>query len=69
MSAAFILRLHGRCRASGVLPYAGGVLAQPAWILELFDVVDGEQAAARSARAEEAQTERMRQSLERGKGG
>ena len=36
----YIMSLYSRCRANNILPYAGGILDQPAWILDLFEVVD-----------------------------
>jgi len=35
-----ILRLYKLCRQNGALPYLGGVLDQPSWIMSAFDVID-----------------------------
>ena len=36
----YILKLYNRCQQYHALPYAGGVLAQPAWIMDLFSVIE-----------------------------
>lgn len=35
-----VLDLYAKCRNNGVLPYAGGLLDQPAWLMDLFGVID-----------------------------
>ena len=35
-----VITLYNRCRANKCLPRAGGLLDQPAWLMELFGVID-----------------------------
>ena len=35
----FILSLFFKCEKYRALPYPGGVLSQPAWIMNLFDTI------------------------------
>ena len=35
-----IMNLHARCRANKCLPASGGLLDQPAHIMDMFDVID-----------------------------
>lgn len=35
-----IMSLHARCKNSQALPFSGGVLDQPAYLMNLFDVID-----------------------------
>ena len=51
-----IMSLHARCRASGSLPHAGGVLDQPAYLMGLFDVIDQTRADFRAGEAERAES-------------
>lgn len=37
----FILSLFFKCEKYRTLPYPGGVLSQPAWIMNLFDTIEG----------------------------
>jgi hypothetical protein len=37
---AAILRLYKLCRQNRALPYPGGVLDQPAWLMSAFDAID-----------------------------
>lgn len=36
----FILSLFFKCEKYKTLPYPGGVLSQPAWILRIFDCIE-----------------------------
>ena len=36
-----ILKLYSRCQKYHCLPYSGGVLEQPAWIMDLFGLIEG----------------------------
>lgn len=47
--------LYSRCRANNVLPYAGGLLDQPAWIMDLFAVIDEVKAEYLKKKAEAPQ--------------
>lgn len=47
-----ILDLYSRCRANNVLPYAGGLLDQPAWLMDLFSVIDDIKAAYKKSEVE-----------------
>jgi len=47
-----IMNLHARCRVNKSLPYSGGILEQPAYIMDLFDVIDSVRNAQRNAAAE-----------------
>lgn len=40
-AAAELISLYERCKASGALPYSGGVLDQPEWIMQAFDAIEG----------------------------
>ena len=58
---SFILDLYARCRSNNALPYAGGILNQPAWIMDLFEVIDNVKA---SYRKEKGEAERVQAELE-----
>ena len=66
-----IMNLHARCRNSGSLPCSGGILDQPAYLMDLFDVVDAARAEFRDKAQERAESEdlkaRLAQGLERGR--
>jgi hypothetical protein len=62
----YILDLYSRCRANRALPYAGGILEQPAWIMDLFEVVDNIKAEYHE---KQAQKERLEAELEAKKDG
>jgi len=62
----YILDLYSRCRANRTLPYAGGILEQPAWIMDLFEVVDNIKAEYHE---KQAQKERLESELEAKKNG
>ena len=58
----YILALFFKCEKYRSLPYPGGVLSQPAWLMHLFDTIervrdeiqsDKEQAAAAQAELRE----------------
>ena len=36
----YILSLFFKCEKYRTLPYPGGVLSQPAWIMNLFDTIE-----------------------------
>ena len=38
--ASEILTLYERCKAHKALPGPGGLLAQPEWIMQVFDVIE-----------------------------
>lgn len=37
----YILSLFFKCEKYRTLPYPGGVLSQPAWVMNLFDTIEG----------------------------
>jgi hypothetical protein len=39
-AAAELIGLYERCKAHNALPYPGGVLDQPEWIMQAFDTID-----------------------------
>ena len=61
-----MMNLHARCRASGSLPHGGGVLDQPAYLMDLFDVIDGTRAEWKAQSADRAETEAVRSRLSGG---
>ena len=48
----YILDLYGKCRANNALPVAGGMLDQPATIMDLFDVIDNVKDKYQKAKAD-----------------
>lgn len=38
--AAEVIGLYERCKAHNALPCEGGILAQPEWIMQAFDVIE-----------------------------
>lgn len=54
------LRLYSRCKASGKLPFAGGVLEQPEWVLRLFDDIEEAQADWKREKDEADEMERWK---------
>jgi hypothetical protein len=52
----YIIKLYSRCLRYSVLPYYGGIMDQPAWIMELFDVITGKKESY-----EKEQSERIEQ--------
>jgi hypothetical protein len=57
----FILSLYSRCRSNGTLPYSCGILEQPSWLMDLFEVIDNVKAAYKK---ENEQTQEARAKLE-----
>ena len=53
----YIMSLYARCQQYNCLPYAGGVLNQPAWIMDLFAVIENRQAAHDREAAEKQEME------------
>ena len=53
----YILKLYSRCQQYHCLPYAGGILNQPAWIMDLFSVIENRQAAHDKEAAEKQEME------------
>jgi hypothetical protein len=60
---ALVLRLYFRCERFRALPYAGGVLEQPGWIMDLFDVIEEQKEAQARVDAERAENERQARKL------
>ena len=56
-----IIRLFQRCKEYKVLPYSGGVLEQPAWILSCFDTIEETQRAYERKKELDSQREAVRQ--------
>jgi hypothetical protein len=56
----FILSLFFKCEKYRALPYPGGVLSQPAWIMSLFATIDERRNAIQE---EKAQLEAAKNSL------
>jgi hypothetical protein len=57
----YVLSLYSKCRANRCLPRAGGLLDQPAWLMELFAVIDAtKDAHARAAREKVEQQDALR---------
>jgi hypothetical protein len=54
---ARVMRLYRRCRDSKALPAAGGMLDQPADLIEAFDIIDECVAAKRAKENHEAERE------------
>jgi hypothetical protein len=50
-----IINLYQRCKNFNVLPFAGGILDQPEWILSLFDTIDGVINKVKNKKIEEEQ--------------
>lgn len=59
-----VLRLWGRCKDTRSLPYSGGVLEQPGWLMEMFDVVEAALAQAKADREENERNDEMKKRME-----
>lgn len=57
-----LLRLWTRCKAFNRLPMAGGILEQPAWLMDAMDEIE---TTAQKVRAKAEEDERMRVEKER----
>lgn len=57
----YVLDLYSRCRSNNSLPYAGGILNQPAWIMDLFEIIDNIKAEYQKQQSEK---ERVQAQLE-----
>jgi len=53
-----VMNLYSRCQSSRSLPYAGGVLDQPAALMELFDVIEATREAHRRRQEEAERTQK-----------
>ena len=58
-----VLNLHARCRVNKCLPLAGGVLDQPAYLMELFDVIDQTHDAFKQKEHERVEAEALQEKL------
>lgn len=58
-----MLRLWSRCKAFGKLPFAGGILEQPAWVMDALDTVNSSVESVRAKRDEDAKTDLEKQKL------
>jgi hypothetical protein len=58
-----IMSLRARCKENKSLPLAGGLLDQPAWLMDLFAVIDGRAAIYKQRKAEEERREATRREL------
>lgn len=38
---SMVINLHNRCQTYKTLPFPGGLMDQPSWIMRLFDAIDG----------------------------
>ncbi len=59
-----ILSLHRRCRSAKALPFQGGTLEQPEWVLAAFDAIDGAIAAHRAKTSEDLEMDLKKKQLE-----
>ena len=51
----YVIGLYNKCRANKSLPRSGGVLDQPAWIMEMFATIDETRGARAKAAREKAE--------------
>lgn len=61
-----ILATFFRCRSNKCLPHEGGLLDQPAWLMDYFDVIDSAEAKYRHRKAEELRRAQTRERLKNG---
>ena len=66
---ALVLRLYFRCVNLKSLPYDGGVMDQPAWIMDLFDVIDEQKDQQASRERELAERDAKVRELRANQGG
>jgi hypothetical protein len=67
----WLITLRQRCERYRCLPYPGGLLEQPAWLMRLFDVMDARREHHRREQAEngrrQAERDRLRAELKNGR--
>ena len=61
--ALAIMNLRARCRTNHSLPTSGGILDQPAYLMDLFDVIDASEADYRRGEIGRAEDEALRAKL------
>jgi len=64
-----LLSLWGRCKSLNTLPVMGGVLDQPEWLMQAFEVIEGAREAVRARREEAEQSAALKRKLEVETGG
>lgn len=55
--------MYQRCKDFNQLPYDGGLMAQPEWLLDLFDIIEEERGAIEREMKERAEMEYKRQQM------
>lgn len=60
---SLVLTLYQRCKTHRCLPYPGGLLEQPEWIMDLFDTIEGQKELHIRAEQERAQAEAVQARL------
>lgn len=58
-----VLKLWGRCFEKKALPFSGGVLEQPAWLMEAFDVIEQARAEVRERLEQKEKDDAVKQGL------
>jgi len=61
-----LINLYSRCQARKSLPCGGGVLDQPAWIMDAFDVIDHTRTDFQRKESERQRDEEIKSKLSEG---
>jgi len=64
-----VLRLWGRCKSLKTLPLAGGILDQPEYLMEAFEVIEAARQSVVVRREEAEQGALLKKKLEAATGG
>lgn len=60
-----VLKMYERCKTWKCLPFEGSLMEQPAWAMDLLDVVSSEVAAQKAKAAEREAADVKKQEMER----